>query len=74
MKQQVRHYGHSESDETRTLGQKGWGGIDQDIINRRIDSTSARLRQLAESDNSQIVAGGRVLQPGETIRRKKKDI
>jgi hypothetical protein len=68
-KQYVRHYGHWEPDETRTLAQEGWDGITETWINRRIESMPSRLRHVAESDDGQLIGYGGGRQPGETKKR-----
>jgi hypothetical protein len=70
MKQYVRHYGHWEPDETRTLAQEGWDGITYEWINRRIKSMPERLRRVAESENGELIGYGGGFQPGETSRKK----
>jgi hypothetical protein len=69
-KQYVRHYGHWEPDETRTLAQEGWDGITMEWINRRILSMPERLRRVAESERGELIGYGGGLQPGETSRSK----
>jgi hypothetical protein len=69
-KQYVRHYGHWEPDETRTLAQEGWDGITQEWINRRILSMPARLEALKNSERGELIGYGGWLQPGEKTRRR----
>ena len=69
-KSHIRRYIHWEPDETRTLAQEGWEGIDMDWINRHVLLMPARLQQLKDSEDGQLIGYGGWFQPGETSRSK----